>query len=306
MHEHPGGGSTVPALSESVELSPGRRAAYEAIGEGEPILYFQGGPGYGAGLLRDDARLLADRFAVYLIDPHGSGGSSPPRDPSLYDHLGHARFYDEVRRALGLGQVTVMGISFGSIVALTYAALFPEHALRCVAISARAVGAEQQSNEQEREMRQFLSRHAQAPWYHSARSVWDEWTERVLAATEAREIDTMMAEILPLYTAYPESPGVRALIDAWRRDARTDLAAVKAWESGLWQTIDIRRLLARIACPTLLLVGELDLICGPSHAREIAAEIRDARVVAIPECGHFVPAEAPEAFKAAVVGFCEA
>jgi pimeloyl-ACP methyl ester carboxylesterase len=155
-------------------------------------------------------------------------------------------------------------------------------------------------------MRQFLSRHAQAPWYHSARSVWDEWTERVLAATEAREIDTMMAEILPLYTAYPESPGVRALIDAWRRDARTDLAAVKAWESGLWQTIDIRRLLARIACPTLLLVGELDLICGPSHAREIAAEIRDARVVAIPECGHFVPAEAPEAFKAAVVGFCEA
>jgi proline iminopeptidase len=293
------------ALAESIELAGGRRATYEVIGEGEPILYFQGGPGFSASLLRDEGALLADRFAVYLIDPHGSGGSSPPADSSYYDPDGHARFYDEVRRALELERVTVMGISFGSLVALTYAALFPETTVRCIAIASRVVGEENEGAEQAEEMQRFLARHEGASWYPSARRTWDEWTDRVLAASEPSEVDAMMAEVLPLYTADPERPGVKAMIEAWRRDARTDLAAVKEWEGGLWQTIDIRPLLARIACPTLLLVGELDLICGPSQARLIAQELPEAEIVSVPDCGHFIPAEAPDAFRTAVIGFCE-
>ena len=294
------------ALRESVELPDGGRAGYEVLGGGEPLLYFQGGPGFSASLLRDEAEPLADRFAVHLIDPHGSGGSTPPTDPALYDHVGHARFYDAVRRALGLDRVSVMGISFGSLVALTYAALFPEATTRCIAIAARAVGEEEQGVDAEQEMQQMLSRHSQAPWYESARATWDAWTERVLAATDPHEVDVMMAEVLPLYTAHPERRHVQRLIEAWRSDAHTDLAAVKAWEGGLWQTIDIRPLLGRVRCPTLLLVGALDLICGPAHADALARAIAGAEVVTIPDCGHFIPAEAPEAFREAVVAFCAA
>jgi pimeloyl-ACP methyl ester carboxylesterase len=291
------------ALRESVELPGGRRATYEVVGEGEPLLYFPGGPGYGANLLRDDAALIGDRFAVHLIDPHGSGGSSPPSDPSAYDHIGHARFYDEVRQALGLERVTVMGISFGSIVALTYAALFPDVAVRCIAIAARAVGEDEQGAEAEHEMERMLARHQDAPWYESARATWDSWTERALAATDAAEVDAMMAEVLPLYTAHPDRPGVRRLIESWRNEAETDLAATKAWEGGLYQTIDVRPLLGDIRCPTLLVVGELDLICGPAHIKPIARAVPNAHVVIVPDSGHFVPAEAPDAFREAVVSF---
>jgi proline iminopeptidase len=294
------------ALSESVELSGGRRASYEVVGDGEPLLYFPGGPGYGANLLRDDAALLGDRFAVHLIDPHGSGGSTPPSDPSAYDHIGHARFYDEVRRALGLERVTVMGFSFGSLVALTYAALFPGVAARCIAIAARAVGEDEQGAEAEDEMERMLARHRDAPWFESARATWDSWTERALAATDAAEVDAMMAEVLPLYTAHPERPGVRRLIEAWRRESESDLAATHAWEGGLYQTIDLRPLLGDVRCPTLVLTGELDLICGPAHTDPIARAVRDAEVVVIPDSGHFVPAEAPDAFREAVVSFCDA
>ena len=179
----------MPPLRDSVELPGGGRAAYEVVGEGAPLLYFPGGPGYSASLHRDDAELLADRFAVHLIDPHGSGGSTPPSEPSAYDHIGHARFYEAVREALGLGPVTVMGISFGSIVALTCAALYPDATTRCIAIAARAVGEEEQGDEAEQEMERMLARHQDAPWYESARAVWDSWTERALAATDAAEID---------------------------------------------------------------------------------------------------------------------
>ncbi len=293
----------MPALSQYVDLGDGRRAAYEVIGEGPPLFYFQGGPGFSAALLRPEAELLADQFRVHLVDPAGSGGSTPPSDPSQYDHLGHARFYDEVRQALGVGPATIMGISFGGIVALTYAALFPDATTRCISLAARAIGQEIESEEAAAEMQAFLARHADQPWYPSARKTWDDWTERVLAAEDAHEVDLMMSEILPLYTAEPDRPAVKAMIEEWRNDMRSDLAAVKAWESGLWQRIDVRPLLSEIRSPTLVLVGGLDLICGPTQGRLIAASVPGAELAIVPESGHFIAIEAPDSFRALVVGF---
>jgi proline iminopeptidase len=293
----------MPALSESVDLGEGRRAAYEVIGDGAPLIYFQGGPGFSAALLRQDAQLLADHFAVYLIDPAGSGGSTPPSDPSQYDHIGHARFYEEVRQALEIGPATIMGISFGGIVALTYASLYPEATTRCISVASRAVGEEIEGDEAVAEMQAFLARHSHQPWYPAARKIWDEWTDRVLAADNAREVDAMMAEVLPLYTADPDRPGVQAMIEEWRRDMKSDLAALKVWESGLWQRIDARPLLAKIECPTLVLVGALDLICGPAQGRLIAAAVPRAELVIVPDSGHFIAAEAPESFRHEIVKF---
>jgi pimeloyl-ACP methyl ester carboxylesterase len=254
-------------------------------------------------MLRQDAELLADQFTVYLIDPPGSGGSTPPHDPSLYDHVGHARFYEEVRGALGLGPATIMGHSFGGVVALTYAALFPRSTVRCISVASRVVGTELEGNEAAGEMEAFLARHSDQPWYQSARETWDDWTERVLAAEESSAVDAMMAEILPLYTAHPDRSGVQAAIERLRRELKTDLAAMKVWESGLWQRIDARPLLARIACPTLVLVGALDTICGPAQGRLIVDALPGAEVVVVPECGHLIGAEAPEAFRAAIIQF---
>jgi proline iminopeptidase len=290
-------------LTQRVDLGGGRKASYEVIGDGPPVLYFQGGPGFSAALLRPEAQLLADHFAVYLIDPSGSGDSTPPSDLSQYDHIGHARFYDEVRGALGVDSATIMGISFGGIVALTYASLYPETTTRCISVAARAVGEEIEGEEAAAEMQAFLGRHSNQPWYPAARRTWDEWTERVLAAEDAREVDAMMAEVLPLYTADPDRPGVQAMVEEWRRDMKSDLAAIKAWESGLYQTIDVRPLLANIQCPTLVLVGALDLICGPAQGRLIADSVPRAELVIVPESGHFIAAEAPESFRHEIVKF---
>jgi proline iminopeptidase len=293
----------MPPLSQSVDLADGRRAAYEVIGDGVPLLYFQGGPGFSAALLRPEAELLADHFRVYLIDPAGSGGSTPPRDPAHYDHIGHARFYEEVSQALGVGSATIMGISFGGIVALTYASLYPESTTHCISVASRVVGEDVEGDEAAAEMQAFLARHSHQPWYPTARKTWDEWTERVLAAEDPREVDAMMAEVLPLYTADPDRPGVKAMIEEWRRDMSSDLVAVKVWESGLWQSIDARPLLAKIECPTLVLVGALDLICGPAQGRLIADAVPGAELVIVPDSGHFIAAEAPASFRHEVIKF---
>src|SRR6185312_16322095 len=251
-----------------VRLSGGRQASYEVVGRGEPLLMFPGGPGLPAAIVRADAELLADRFASYLIDPHGSGGSTPPADPSAYDHRGHAAFYDEVRAALGLERVGAAGVSYGGTVALTYAALYPDRTTRCLAVSAFAFGGD---------------------------------------ADEARggEAEALFDHTLPLYCAHPDRPDVAAALHELRSVLRADLTAMQAWEGGLYQSIDLAPLLPEIRCPTLVVAGELDLICGPAQARGIAAAVPGARLVTIPECGHFPALEAADEYFTAVVAWLE-
>jgi pimeloyl-ACP methyl ester carboxylesterase len=283
-------------MAETVDLGDGRRATYEVMGRGEPLLTFVGGPGFPASFIRPDADLLAERFMCFLIDPHGSGGSTPPNDHAAYDHLGHARFYDDVRRALKLDRVTVHGVSFGGTVALTYAALFPHVVSRCIAVSAFALGLDVDAAEGSaaaEEMERALQRHAQAPWYPEARAVWDGWTEATLAANDPAEVDGMLKTALPLYCAYPDRPEIRERLEGVKPHIRSNLAAVKAWEGGLYQTIDLRGLLPTIRAATLLIAGEADVICGPAQARPIADALSDAELVTLRDCGHFPALEQP-------------
>lgn len=283
----------------TVELGGGRRATYEVIGEGLPALMLPGGPGFAAGYMRGDAELFADVLRSHLIDPHGSGGSTPPANPSDYSPEGHARFYEEVRQALGLGPVVVFGHSFGATTALTYSALYPESTQRCIAVAAFGMGEdldEAEGGAAAAEMEAMASRHDGAPWYPDAKAVWDSWTERVLAAEGPHEVEAMMSAVLPLYTAHPDRPDVAAAIDEFRKHLTADLSAIKAWEGGLYQGIDLRPLLERVRAPTLLVAGELDLICGPAQAVPIAEAIPNAQLVLIPDCAHLPSVEAPEAY----------
>ncbi len=64
---------------------------------------------------------------------------------------------------------------------------------------------------------------------------------------------------------------------------------------------DSRPGLAAITCPTLVLVGDDDQLTPPALAREMAAAIRGARLVVVPECGHLSTLERPQAVNDALV-----
>jgi pimeloyl-ACP methyl ester carboxylesterase len=62
---------------------------------------------------------------------------------------------------------------------------------------------------------------------------------------------------------------------------------------------DSRPGLSRIDCPTLVMCGHEDQATPVEVHREIAADIPNARLVIVPECGHLSPLERPEAVNAA-------
>lgn len=293
-------------MTETVTLPGGRTASYTIVGSGRPALMFAGGPGFTAAYMNGDAELMSGALRSYLIDPHGSGSSTPPADPAGYSPDGHARFYEDVRRALRLPEVVVLGHSFGATTALTYAALFPESTAACIAVAGFGIGPAADAADggaAEAEFEALLQRHAGAPWYAQARPVMDEWTERILAATDPAEMESMMATVLPFYVAEPDRPEVAAGLARFSQEMKADLAAGKAWEGGLFQSVDLRPLASRITSPTLIVAGELDFICGPAQAHPLAGAITGSRLVLIPGCGHIPSIEAPGEYRRAVLDF---
>jgi pimeloyl-ACP methyl ester carboxylesterase len=63
---------------------------------------------------------------------------------------------------------------------------------------------------------------------------------------------------------------------------------------------EVESLLPRIACPTLVMTGELDAWSPPAQHEAIAAAIPNAELVIVPGAGHMLQLEAPDAVNQAI------
>ncbi len=72
---------------------------------------------------------------------------------------------------------------------------------------------------------------------------------------------------------------------------------------GMASRPDRRGDLPKIAVPTLVLVGEEDVITPPAEAKAMAEAIPNARLEVIPRAGHMAPYENPSVANAAILRF---
>src|SRR5215472_8509562 len=99
----------------------GGRIWYRIVGSGThtPLLLLHGGPGAPSYYLNPLA-VLADERPVIFYDQLGAGRSDKPTDISLWRVERFVQELSELRRALGLTQVHILGHSWGTMLALDY------------------------------------------------------------------------------------------------------------------------------------------------------------------------------------------
>jgi pimeloyl-ACP methyl ester carboxylesterase len=68
---------------------------------------------------------------------------------------------------------------------------------------------------------------------------------------------------------------------------------------------EVDSLLPQIACPALVMTGELDTWAGPDQHRQIAAALPNSDLVIVPGAGHMIQLEAPEAVNTAIAHWLE-
>jgi pimeloyl-ACP methyl ester carboxylesterase len=258
-----------------VVRASGLEIAYERVGEGPPLVLVHGAA-VDSRMWRPQLVGLADEFTVVAWDEPGAGRSSDvPADFGLADY---ADCLAALIGRLDLGAAHVAGLSWGGTVAQELYRHHPELVATLLLVDTYA-GWKGSLPEEEVRVRV-------------------EGVRQMLAAA-----DHLFDPTLPgLFAGDPPAEFV-PLLEAMASDVRPDSMRTALL---VMAEADQRDLLPRIAVPTLLIWGELDVRSPLSVARQFEDALPDAKLVVIPGAGHVSNLEQPQLFNDAVRDFCRA
>ncbi|XXM70800.1 alpha/beta fold hydrolase [Lysinibacillus sphaericus] len=113
----------------------GKSIYVKTFGNGDPIVFLHGGPGGSHEYFLTFAERLAADHTVVLYDQAGCGKSDAVEGDrySIQDEVGNL---EALRQELGLERMHLFGESWGSMLALSYAAQYPSHVDRIMLTAA--------------------------------------------------------------------------------------------------------------------------------------------------------------------------
>ena len=251
----------------------------DASGQGPPLVLLHGWAMH-SGAWGPLPPRLARRYRVHAVDLPGHGHSAPLPAFTL-DGVVAAL---EAAFAPSAQPLTVVGWSLGGLIAMRWALAQPACVTRLVLIAAtpRFVAREDWPH--------ALSAETLARFGDELHVAWKPTVERFLAlqvhgSEHGRATLALMRE--QLFARGEPSPGM--------------LAGALAVLAGT----DLRRDLAALAQPTLVVAGSRDTLILPGAGAWLAEHLPDAKCVSISGAGHAPFLSHPEAFAAAVEAFLD-
>lgn len=107
-----------------------------AGGNGDPIVFLHGGPGGSINIGGYDLEPMAQRgHRLLMFDERGAGRSGIISDPSKLRIEDFVQDVEEFRKKFGLDKMGIIGLSWGSAVALKYTTMYPQRVSRVVFLS---------------------------------------------------------------------------------------------------------------------------------------------------------------------------
>ena len=253
----------------------GTRLWYEVAGEGPPIALVHG--------FSLDSRMWDDQFAAFAAhhrvlryDLRGFGASSIPDGP--YRHADDlATLLDE----LSIVPAGIVGLSLGGMIATDFALTYPDMVTALVLVDS------------------VLGGHRSSPeWDAAVTPVWKAGRAGDIATAKSLWLD------MGLFAPARRNPAVGTRLEQM-------VTEYSGWHWLHHDTVQgleppAAEQLARIAAPTLVIVGDQDLPDFLAVAGQLGREIPGAQHLVLPNTGHMANMEAPDAFNDAVLRFLAA
>jgi proline iminopeptidase len=279
---------------------------YVEFGKGPPLVILHGGPGADHSYFLPWLLGLARNHRLVFLDERGSGQSERLEDVTLYTVDNMVEDVEAVRFGLDLGDVDLLGHSFGGVLAQAYALKYQRHLkhliLNSTFASTRAMN-QVLAGEKARMPAEKLKRLNEleqaglfgqgAPWEHGRYPAEYEtlaWGDGYFPF---------------LYGARPDSS-----YDPAQGNAPTNWELYRQmWGSdgefiidGNLKSVEYLDRLHTLQVPTLILVGDHDE-CDPALSRQMQAEIAGSNLVIFPHAGHMNFVDQPRLWQSAVNGF---
>jgi pimeloyl-ACP methyl ester carboxylesterase len=274
--------NTALGLKQSVAVD-GVNLAFLTAGTGDAVLFVHGWPTY-SHLWRLQVPALADAFSVYAPDLPGFGDSDKPADV-LYTLDFLVGTLTGFLDALELPEVRIVCHDLGGPISLLFAAQQPERVAQLVIMDTIPYP------EMPLMMRLMLPL-ARLPGFGNA-MVSRRGLRLALQLGTVRDgvvTDDLVAAYDRPYVQDPEA----------RRLLLRILTGLDVEQLG-----EVAANLSSISAPTLILWAENDPSAPLSIAHRLQADIRSAELKTIPECGHFLTEDQPDAVNELLLGFLE-
>jgi proline iminopeptidase len=248
------------------------------IGSGPPAVVLHGGPGAHHDYLLPGFDALAKNRELIYYDQRGGGQSPVPREAPV-GWREHVADLEELRRQWGFERLTVVGYSWGGLLAQLYATDFPDRVNRLALVSPapawRAMRLEFERRFAERNLAPVLQQHRADLRASGLRDKNPaEYAQRIFELSVA---------------PYFYDPARARELTPFRVTGRT--------QQEVWSSLghyDLRPALAALDIPTTVLQGENDLI--PLESTQTVARLLKADLHLLSRCGHVPYIEAQEEF----------
>jgi aminoacrylate hydrolase len=247
---------------------------YTIKGEGRPLVMVlpqSSGP-VGVAPFIDT---LSRNFRVICYDQRGTGQSAPAVTPDAMSMAGRAGEVIGLLDALDIKQANLCCHSTGCGIGITVASGAPDRMGGLVLTS---------------------------PWAYADGHLT---TMQQLRIAAARALDPYQyahfnASMLfpPAYRREHEAGFERMAVDAAPQDAEQIANRLNAILA-----LDVRPLLSKITCPTLIVTAEDDQLMPAWFGREMAQDLPDSRLMALDGGGHMIPETRGEDLSAAILEF---
>ena len=257
----------------------GTRLYYEDTGPGTTgeTVIFSHGLLWDAEMFAAQVAHLKARYRVIAYDHRGQGRSADDAARSISMETVYADAVALIE-ALGIGPVHFAGLSMGGFVAMRLGARRPD-LVRSVILMETSADPEPTENVPKYRKLNFVAR-----WFG---------------------LGLVAAKVMPImfsadFMGNPARSEERA---HWRRKLMANRRSIWRAVNGVIDRQGVSDELSRIACPTLVMVGEQDTATVPAKAERIHAAIPQSRLVRIAKAGHSSSIEQPTAVNAALDEF---
>ncbi len=278
---------------------------YEEFGKGKPLMIVHGGPGASHDYFLPYLLPLAKNNRLIFIDERGSGQSEKLEDASQYTVENMVEDVEAVRKALGLGKMTLLGHSYGGVLAQAYALKYQKnltHLILCSTFPSTSQMNEvfvKMKEKMPAELRDRIDKMEKEELFgHGKPYEQNRYTNDYMIASWGEGYFPYLYQNHPDPNYDPVANGNMSW-DLYR----------EMWGSngefiidGNLKSVEYVDKLHNIKVPTLITVGDHDE-CDPSLSKEMNEKITGSKLVILPKSGHMTFVDQTNLFIKAVEDF---
>jgi len=297
--------SSVLKLEEGFVDANGVLIYYKMFGNGQPLLIVHGGPGASHDYFLPYLVPLARTNKLIFIDERGSGRSQKLENVSEYTVENMVEDVEAVRVALNLGKVSLLGHSYGGVLAQAYALKYQDNLTHLILCS--TFHSASKMNEVFKEIKAKMDPELKARidkmekeglYGHGHDFEKNRYTNDYMVAAWGEGYFPYLYQNNPDPNYDPVGNGIMSW-DLYR----------EMWGShgeyiidGNLKSVEYTDKLSSIKVPTLITVGDNDE-CSPSLSKEMNSKINGSKLVIFPKSGHMTFVDQPNQFISAINDF---